>query len=448
MAWKIEIGGVDKTTAIHLPAGVRLTLPLNGRTRATFTTSPGYSPARFAAVTIYDTDGTTALFGGFILQRRLTGLAFGVSHALTECEAVGLDAYLDWATVSLSWATDPTLQDVLDDLIAALPAGYGITLDATDYSATTLSAFAWTNVRASDALRELCDRTGLIYTMSPAGVLALAAPGGSAAPMTITDGDPNCRELVWTDPSEPPVTTVKLLCGEGTATVVQTWTANGTDTSWVTDLPGTFTAGYVTVGGIFMTVGTGAMYEWDPATHTLSVGTASTPTNGTLIKLTYEAQYPFTVTATTAGTPDVTRVFERTDVFDVAQGQEIADGLLDQLSATAARQVEVVTLEAGWRPGQEVTVDLTNRAVDATCAITEVEISLETDTYWVYRFTAVELTVYDGGYLAAWRALLAGSASGAGSVVTSATGGDVTIASFPGPIYLGGSRFHAVQVPA
>ena len=145
---------------------------------------------------------------------------------------------------------------------------------------------------------------------------------------------------------------------------------------------------------------------------------------------------------------EVCRIFERPDVFDVAQAQEIADGLLAQQSATAARSVEVVSLTPGWLPGQQVTVNLTGRAINAACAITAVDIALDTDTFWVYHLVAVELTVYDGGYLAAWRALLEGSSSGAGSVVTQATGGTVTTMSLPSPYYLGGSRFHAVQVPA
>ena len=62
---------------------------------------------------------------------------------------------LDWDYVSLTYAADLTLQTVLTNLVATMPVDYGFTLDSTDYSGTTLAPFTWTNMRASDALREL-----------------------------------------------------------------------------------------------------------------------------------------------------------------------------------------------------------------------------------------------------------------------------------------------------
>jgi hypothetical protein len=151
------------------------------------------------------------------------------------------------------------------------------------------------------------------------------------------------------------------------------------------------------------------------------------------------------VVATTGGSPDVQIVQTRDDVFDVAQAQEIVDGMLASIGASP-RTAEITSLVDGWAPGQSLVVDMAARAVDATFAVTQVDIELIENDHWQYRVSAVELSVFPGTYLDQWRALLAGSASGSGATGTSsgvvATGSGVPVN------YLGGSRFHAVQVPA
>lgn len=452
MAVKVTIGGVDKTTSLKFAPAPLVTLALNNRDRFTFTTVPGYEPARFAEVVAYGQDGVTAIFGGMILQRRLQGLGDQSPESVMVCECVSFAAYLDWCYLNLTYAADTTLQAVLDDLIDALPAGYGISLDATDYSGIALSAFTWSTMRASDALRELSDRTGRIVLVSPAKVLSMPLPGGAAAPGDITDATPNIKDLSWSDATTPATTTITLVCGTGQAWVDASWTADGSATSWVTDIPAAGpTRGYVTVGGVFATLGlpgdeATASYIWTAATHTLSLGTASTPAASTVIVLAYLAQYPFTVSATTGGSPDIAEVQVREDVFDLAQAQEIADGLLDSLSGSP-RTLEARSLLEGWAPGQEVDVDLTDRSIDATFAITEVDIEMVTATHWEYQVRATELTVAGGTYLEQWRALLGGMASGSTASVGTSTG--TTVIGGALPTYdLGGSRFHAVQVPA
>ena len=389
MAAKVTIATVDHTLNLDGSQGITIDLMPNERPRMSFTCVPGYAPARMAEVVGYAKDGITPLFGGVILQRSVKGFGFGSLASVYRCEAVGFSAYLDWCFITLTYSTDPTLQDVLDDLVAALPAGYGITLDATDYSAVTLAAFTWTNMRASDGMRELCDRTGLVYTVAPLKVLGMTVPGSTSAPVSVTVGAPHCREVTWEDAATPAITTVKLLCGTGTAAVSQTWTT-GAETSWTTDLPAAGSPGYVTVNSVYCTVGTGAMFEWDLVTHTLSEGTYGHPAPGTTIVLVYLGQYPFTVTATTGASPEIQDVQVREDVFDVAQGQEIADGLLAQRGGSPRTLHLLESLDDGWAPGQALDVDLlTDRAVDATCLVTDVSIALVSLSFWTYDVTAV-----------------------------------------------------------
>lgn len=462
MAARVTIGGADHLADLDQVSPVTITLLQNGRSRMRLRCASGYTPARFEEIVAFAQDGVTPIYGGVLLQRAIEGLAFGTVPSRRPTEAVGYEAYLDWVYIDLSFPTDTDLQTALEAFIAALPPSLGITLDATDYSGIPLAAFEWRTMRASDGLRELCDRTGRVYRVAPLmvgspasleKVLSMPLPGGVAAPVTITDAAPHCRELTWRDPATPPATTVKVLCGTGTAIATQRWVCTGAETSWQTPIPAVSTVGVVWVDdGVLpfnATVGDGASFEWDAATHTLSVGTYGTPAAGVVLELRYYAIYPFTVTATLGGSPapaiDIQQVVTREDVFDFDQGQEIANGLLAQ-SGASPRELEIISLEHGWAPGQAVVVNLTGRDINATCAVTEVEITWVTGGFWEYRIKATELSVFPGNYLDQWRALLQGSSSGGGASASSSSG--TTVLSNPAPVPLGGSRFHAVQLPA
>jgi hypothetical protein len=287
--------------------------------------------------------------------------------------------------------------------------------------------------------------------MSPSPTLRMFVPGTEPAPYTMTDAAPNCDDCDWADTGDPPVNSVVVLCGpNGTWSATQTWIATGSETSWVTDLPAVgLTAGYVTVDGVFLTVGTNpsppdASYEWDAATHTLSLGTAATPGAGTVIVLTYTAQGPFTVTATAAGSPVIERLVTAETITTLGAGQEYADSLLAQLGS-ALREVTVSSVLHGWTPGQALTVDLTDRGIDAAFSIKTVGVTLESDSFWRYTFTALETDVASKSYLQEWRDMAGGGSSSGVSVAVGSSGGAVPPAT---PAYLGGSRYHAVQVPA
>jgi len=430
VAAKIEIAGVDHTFDLS-EAPIRVELIPNGRSRLTFTTRPGYVPARMANVVAYKKDGVTPLWTGILLQRRVSGAVAGDVQSVAICECVDKAAYLDWCIISLSYTAPTSLQIVLEAIVAALPPESGITLDATDYTGIMLD-IAWVNMRASDCLRELRDRLGLSSTVSPLGVLSLgptivssgtfdtsvfdsatfgSSVSGGSAPASITATTPHFQELAWEDPTVPPVTTVKVRCGSGTIYRTQTWLSTGTDGPWVADVAAAGPGNYWTVGlspgNPYCTVddGTGGgMFWWDWSTHTLRsrIGVIA---DGVTISFRYLAQLPFTVTATTGATPDVVALKDRPEVFDLAQGQAIANGLLAQLG-TQSRRISVQSDQDEWLPGQTLSVDLPDREIVGTFAIIEVAIELVHWTVWRYTITAVELSAYPGTYLDQWRALL------------------------------------------
>ncbi len=441
MAWKLTINGTDRTSLIDPLSPPEISWPLNDRATAGFTCKPTLQPDRFQEVIIYAQDGTTPLFGGVILKRVASGTAGKLSVMSTAIECGDFATYTDWCYTTVTYSAPVLLKDVLTDLITDHLATYGLALDVAQVDGPTLAAFTWTNKRVSDALRELSERTNYVFRVSAGKKLKMFVPGTDAAPYAITDAAPHCIDLSWADTSEPPANTVILQCGPtGTLERTQTWIANGSDTSWVTDIRSASDSipGYVTVGGVFKTVGTGGSYEWDPLTSTLSLGTDSTPVATTTIVLVYTAVYPFTVSATSGASPVIEYLAAREDILDVAPAQEAADGLLDALNQEPL-ELTAVSWDHGWAPGQALTVNITPRAVNSSFTITSVGLSFSHDRHWVYSFTAIENATYQGNYLDEWRELTGGG-SGAADVISAGGGSSGSATVLSSPFYLGGSR--------
>lgn len=442
MAWKLTIGGTDRTALVRGVDHAYLEFPFNGRATARFTIKPGLIPARFSEVVIYAQDGTTPLFGGVITGRTVTGLAPQSAASLTAIDCADFGVYLDWCSTSLSYTGDVSVEDVVADLVSTTLGTYGLTYTPT-VTGVTLAPFAWASKRCSDALREVCDKAGLVYSVTPAKAILVYAPGATAAPVTITDADTHCETLEWVDIDTVPSTKVVLSCGtSGTFMYTGTRTANGTDTSWVFDVRGLTPPYSVAVGAGYATVtpvGGGGEFEWSLATYTLTVGTAATPTAGTVIVVSYWVGRPFVVIAPkpplTPGTPVIEYLASAPDIIDVASGQDYADALLARVNQSP-RELVITTRELGFAPGQKLTVDIAGRSVDADFSITSVSMDLITSTFWRSTVRATESVIYQGGYLDQWRTLTGGMSSGlsiAGGSVVSPTGS-------PFHAHIGGSR--------
>lgn len=464
MAWRATIGGDDHTADLHQESGVAIELPLNERASASFVCRPGYIPARFAEVVLYAQDGSTPVFGGVVLSRAVQGAVYGATPMFCAVTCGDYATYADWCYTTQDYTTGPTLKAVLQDLIADNLAAYGVTLHASQVTGPTLAAFSWYRKRVSDALRELSDRTGYVWRIDASKQLRMVVPGSEAAPVTLTDAGPNCRDLTWRDTDDQPANTVTLACGPtGTGTVRQQWIADGIASSWVTDLEAVnpppplveIDDGVTPYLGT-VSIGAGGQFQWDAATHTLSLGTAALPAAGTKIVLGgsvalgdhwdtpgYTTQYPFTVTATTGASPVIEYQAAAPDVLTLAAAQEMADGLLEQLDQQP-RELSWLSGTSGWAPGQLATIDLTGRDFDATAIITAVSIHLVSDTWWEYTCQATENAKYTGSYLDQWREMTGGSSSIA--TISGSGGGSTTTLS--SPAYLGGSRIASVPMGA
>lgn len=436
--WAITVNGVDQSLNVRTVARmINLSRPLNERETLTFEFVPGYEPDRLADIGWYAEDGTTKLFGGLLLRRKHKGVESQERTRNMACKCVGYSIYSDWCSVTLSYVGPVTLLDILTDLVGPTLLGkYGVTLDPAQVTGPTLTGINWVKKKIKDALRELVERCpGFVVRFDAYKVLKMFEAGTEASTVNVSDAEPNCMDLDWDDSPEPAATVVTGYFGPDAQLLTRMqWIADGVETSWVTDIPAAGAPALVLVDdGItpqLLTVGSGAAFEFDVPTSTLSAGTYGTPANGVILVLGpkialgdaletdgYMGQYPFTISAAITGSPapepEIEREFERTDITDYAAAQEI----WDQKAAEFGLEPKFFTIlsrEHGWFPGFGVTLEKSERGLTETPAvITNVDLTLTSKKEWLYTIAAQETDEAEPALqlaqltLNAWRELLA-----------------------------------------
>lgn len=116
-------------------------------------------------------------------------------------------------TVTKTYDTAASLKTVLQDLVTDYLGAYGITLDETQVDGPALDPFVWNTKRASDAIRELSDRTGYVAQVSPTKALRMFLPATDTAPAAMTEAAPHCQEVAWTDSDKTVANKVTVIAG-------------------------------------------------------------------------------------------------------------------------------------------------------------------------------------------------------------------------------------------
>lgn len=426
MAWGLTVNGTTQKTQLHQPSGVEIVLPHNERGTARFVTKPGYVPPLRSEVIIYDTDGTTALFGGVVFQRSARGQSGTNRHLFTECECADWTWYLDRVSIPGGSIDTPfiSLKDALEWLIANLLAPYGFTLHPSQATGPAGPwKFEWDRKYVSAILRDLTEASGgWTWLVTPTKQLRMIPPTivTPSAPFGITDTNSRAHELRWVETSEQYATRIILRCGgEGTRESTETWTLTAGDIALgyvQTTAPSTALGPIAAkINGSPVTIGaSGTQLIWNWELHRVSAGTL-TPVAGNVLEVTYTAVYPFEVIKDGGVTPAIELVLDQPDLVDPATAMTVATGLLAKHS-TSPRTFDLVTFHSGLRPGQVLSIDSAQSVSASTTAlITEVRISLLTDATWRYQATAVS-GIYQGSGLDYFRGL-GGVATGSGIII-------------------------------
>ena len=446
MALTMTIGGV---TTVFDEGSLEIAATASGvdRLTAAVTSIDGSVQPAMDAEVIVDRDGTR-MFGGILDEPEEGGFQnVGLTPITTRITAKDFNVYAEWRLV---FATIPagTLKAALTALLPYL-SPYGVTLDPAQADGSTLPKLTYAGKTVAEVFAHLEQLTEYTYlrNISYTKVLGFYAVGLTAAPFDVADGDSYVvGDLVVRPKRSGYANRVLVFAGSGQSWVTQTWTADGVETSWVTDIAAAGpAAGYVVVGGTYMTVGTGAQYEWDATTHTLSVGTASTPPNGTVISLNYLAQWPYIAQADDAAEQALRGIREYSltaaDVFDLTVADAIAEAELARRVVAAVRIAQYATYDHGLAPGQVQTITKSGRHVSASFLITDV-VARDQYAHIRYDVTAIEGSIRQASWRDVYRAWSGGAAASMGSVTVGS--GGTAVSSWISPAYLGGSRNTAV----
>jgi hypothetical protein len=400
------------------------------------------------------------IFRGIVTERDVSGYSIG--EWVTGVTCADLLAFADFCYTSASYDEEVDVEDVIGDLVDDHLGAYGITYDGAA-TGKTLKAFAWENTRVSDALRDIAEKTGLVIGIAPTKALTVVVLGASSAPADITDhgSGRNAIDFKWQDSSPNPTPNkVILVCGAGQEETTETWTSDGSTTSYVTGYPASQRKqdtypNLLKFNGVVQEpiswgdeLGAGH-WQWDAEAHTLTAPSADAlPDSGVEIEVTYTKQFPFTRSKASGDTPVIEYLEARPSIRTIAEADEALTGLLAAVNQDAREATATLLDVTGYAPGQSVDVDITSRyAVSSTFSITTIRETIAVG-YRVYEIDLIESTTYAGDFVDDWRKLTGGgSASSAAplSVVAGASGGtggtsSQAAASPTAPIYLGGSR--------
>ena len=439
MAWDLTIAGASQKTKVDLAAKCQIMMVPNERSsmKLRMAWDQNYAPARFAETYAFAQDGTTEIFGGVAVQRKR--VAFGPTCFLCDVTFTDWWFYLDESYVELAFAAPVTLGAVLDEIVSQLHASLGITVDAAQDPGPTFAPYTFSGT-ATAAIKDAAKRApNWVSRMSPLKAVRVFAPGsGGAAPYAITDADPHCTSLALRDSPRTPSNRVRLTCGPtgtGDTTIAHSWTADGVATTFsLEDLNVPASAvwpGVVLVGAEHKPLwpaGEGGAndIEWDYATAggtlTFKGTSAGLVTVGVIVVLTYYPRYPFVVTRDTGATPVLTKARADTSILEYARGVETAEAFLTEVSQEPD-EMDIVSKDVGWLPGQALTVDVTYPLIDATFGIGTVKITMKTDESWEYQFDAAETDEFQGSTLDLLRERIAAVAAGGGTTLLSVGGG-------------------------
>ncbi len=391
----------------------------------------GYRPEADQEIVI--SKDAVPIFGGIVLEPDEGGPG---QLAQVQIDATGYAVQATWCRITWTQAAGMSLRDAIDYVIANYMGRYGWTRDPAMAAGPALPKLEFTRVPANEVLDELAALAGgLVWDVAPDKVLTMVAPGATAAPWDIVDGDGHV--LAQPEPRvrksrQEYADRVILLCGGGQAAASQTWIADGLphggETTYVTDYPSANLAApwpnLVFLDDVPIPCSSDPAHYpdyfkwyWDWQTHTLHHHDSEgiTPA-GTEVRINYTIQFPFEAISD-AGSPTPREAYlERTDITDKATGEALALYYRTLLSTTR-REVEYSTRQNGLRPGMSQSVQIAKLGINAAYLLTEIATEQIGPDLLQYHVRATEGAAYFGSVLDGWRALAGGSKTGSATAV-------------------------------
>lgn len=349
----------------------------------------------------------TAHFSGSIEStvERGAGSDAPTSHIVTSITAVDFNGIPDQRYVSGTYAS-ATMKSRITSIVADYLDDYDIEVDINQANGPTLEAASYDYaLSVTEVLNEISRlSSGYVWNISPLKVLTFTLASGDAAPFSVTTANRNSRGDMTVERSRTRKAN-RVIVQAGLEKVLEkteSFTGNGSTSSWPLTYTRVSDRGYVTANGNFETLSTvagTAQWRINTSTNTL-VREAGNLTNGHVVTIVYDAQFPHYVQADDAGDQATNGIIEsfirKPDVYDNDEAQAIADA---EVALLVDSEVKVTyrTYETGLLVGQTQTITVAERSVNASCLITEIRISDEIDRL-VYEVSAKSV-----GFASTWR---------------------------------------------
>lgn len=425
----VTIGGA--TTQIRPGWGISETA--NGVNRiscAVVSTSGTYRPAINDDIVI--TENGTRIFGGLIDNPQEHGAGGQSRGAAIEIGISASDYTVYAQRIALTSDVSRPSETLKARLtwIASLLSAQGVSLDAGQATGPTIDAQGFQSGQfVVDILNKtmgLANGTGSaswVWQIDYTKTMRATQAGTVAAPFNVVDGDGHALGDITIEQPLPSTYAnyIILRGGSGTRDTADNFTGDGSTSAFTLTVPVSVTYGYVTMNGVFETLGSSpATWIFDPVANTIT-RTSPPPVSAT-INVTYVGQYPVDVIADggASAANRVDKIYTEPDVFDVAVMQALANNYLtrDMDAPKTVRYSAAVTL-TGIHPGMTQTITSTKRNLSGTHLIVDVQIVNIGGTVVQRHVTAVTSSILPATLREQWQQVF-GPGSGGTAAVSSA----------------------------
>ncbi len=356
-------------------------------------TDASYRPTKGQEFIVYE--DATAVFGGLINNRteQQRPNKFAGTDIISVIQAVSFKDYLRGVIINEEIAAGRTLKQILTDNIIPYLSSRGVTLHGSQADGPTFDeGFVWVGIKGSDAVKQLMEASGYDFDIDATKVARATVPSANSAPYNVTDATKKHVGDLTVEESEQEYADRVVFKGNGLVKT-DTFTGDGAETTFTLthQAVGPLNLrGYITNGGVYETLGTGATWEYDISTN--SVTRTSAPTNLNSIVVVYDVLYVIAEdTAAQAARGYVTEKIVGDGTFtDVSLAELAAERELDKATGEA-RTIRFMTRSAGnIRPGQSLTINIANRNFNETCTVTDVRLSAKSPQIVERSITCVE----------------------------------------------------------
>ncbi len=384
MVFAVTIGGVAK----DIKAGsFSMSETANGMTSVRFSvisTAGTYRPAIDAEVSV--SVDSVVVFGGLVDRPTEKGLAAGARPGIvTDISATDFTQYFQRRIIpDGGFPAGYTLLQALTALDTWVTP-FGASLDPGQVTGPTLPELVYKYKDVLSVLNELTTVTGglgepYVLKMSPLKVWGMYQASTVAAPFDVTTDNPSqvVGDITVESKRDGYANRVYLRTPTKSETArEETFTGDGSTTAFPLVYTVTKPYGYVTSAGVYETLNyTGdadaASWTYDSTTNTITRNDGA-PAMSDAITFKFDGTYSGTATAedATVFTSPWERVVDIDDVPSDTTLQALADAELAK-RLPLVRTVKYLTFESGLAVGQEQTVNVPRRNINATGIITDI----------------------------------------------------------------------------